>query len=506
MRLKTDYSDYILTPPEKPEPQINGPRVFGVRPGAPFLFQVAATGKKPLKYSAEDLPGGLKIDQETGSITGKITEAKDYTVLLQVENERGQAERELLIKVGDSICLTPPMGWNSWYCWSESVSDQKIRDTARAMKEKGLVAHGWTYVNIDDCWQGLRGGDYKAIMGNERFPDMKGLADYVHSQGLKIGIYSTPWIGSYAGFIGGTADNPEGDYSNLAIPEDERPQPCQIFGRSPNTRKLGMRRFGDYWFTDEDAKQWADWGIDYVKYDWNPNDVPTTKKLAEGLKKCGRDIVLSLSNSAPFKNAEKLSKIANLWRTTGDIRDIWLSISHIGFGQEKWREFARPGHWNDPDMLQVGQIGVTNTFVRKLKDTHLTPDEQYTQISLWCLLSAPLLLSCDIESLDDFTISLLTNDEVLEIDQDPLGIPAERAFHKFGREIWIKKLHDGDIAVGMFNRWRFKRRIKLVFDKYGLEDSYDVRDLWRQKELGSFEDVFSAQVPSHGVKLVKLHH
>jgi alpha-galactosidase len=177
---------------------------------------------------------------------------------------------------------------------------------------------------------------------------------------------------------------------------------------------------------------------DYVKYDWHPNDVPTTRHLAEGLRKAGRDIVLSLSNDATFDDVKDLSSLANLWRTTGDIHESWESINRIGFSQDEWHPFSRPGHWNDPDMLQVGMIGNANAANHSAHRTSLTPDEQYAQVSLWVLLSEPLLLSCDLSQMDAFTFSLLANDEVIEVDQDPKGKAARRlpGMTRFGSKQW----------------------------------------------------------------------
>lgn len=494
---------HILTPPPSLHPRINGAKIIGARPGNPFLFKVPATGEKPLRYAASNLPSGLAIDATTGIITGAVDQAGDYSVLLTVQNTHGQVHRELEIKIGDTLCLTPPMGWNSWYCHSELISEAAIRETAKAMVAKGLVDHGWTYVNIDDCWQGVRGGKHHAIQPNERFKDMQGMCDYLHSLGLKAGIYSTPWMGTYAGFIGGSAPDKNGDYSAFYLPEEERLQPHQFFGRFPGSITKKLNREG-HWFFDKDVQQWAEWGFDYLKLDWQPNDVPTTKRIYENLLSCKRDVVLSLSNEAPFENAKGLSEYANCWRTTGDIRDNWESISKIGFTQEAWQQFTQPGHWNDPDMLQVGLIATPNRKNKTFTPTKLSPDEQYSQMSLWCLLSAPLLLSCDIASLDDFTLSLITNDEVLEVNQDPLGKRAKRVVHDDSREIWTKQLEDGSIAVGFFNPSNESRNVEIVWKDLGLTGDQDVRDLWRQKDLGVFSDAFSTVVNSHGVVLIKV--
>ena len=295
------------------------------------------------------------------------------------------------------------------------------------MVRSGLINHGWTYVNIDDAWQGQRGGLFNGIQGNEKFPDMKGLCDAVHEMGLKIGIYSTPWVTSYANHIGGSAENPEGTWSPPTIPK-----------KGHVNKKILPWAIGKYHFAANDAKQWAAWGIDYLKYDWNPNEEPETREMYDALRASGRDVVFSLSNNSPFTNAPVLSKIANCWRTTGDIRDNWDSMSKKGFGQDKWEPFAGPGHWNDPDMLVVGRVGWG-----KPHPTGLTPDEQYTHITLWCLLSAPLLLGCDLDNLDDFTLGLLTNDEVLAVNQDALGKQAICVARDGDARVFAKALEDG---------------------------------------------------------------
>jgi alpha-galactosidase len=494
----------ILTPPPSPAPRINGAMVFGVRPGSPFLYTIAASGDRPMTFSARGLPKGLALDSAAGRISGKLTRAGEHRVVLRAENARGHAERTLRIVAGDRLALTPPMGWNSWYCWSESVSDEKVRASAKALVEKGLVNYGWTYVNLDDCWQGARGGRHRAIQGNERFPDMPGLVAYIHSLGLKAGLYSTPWIGSYAGFIGGSAPSPDGDYSAVALPPAQRLQPFQFFGRWPNARKMGLQRVGEHWFVDADARQWAEWGIDFVKFDWKPNDVPTAERIRKALDASGRDMLLSLSNEAPFEHAADWARLTHMWRTTGDIADTWEAASRIGFSQDRWAPFAGPGRWIDPDMLQVGSVGVPNTFVRQLRPSRLTPDEQYSQVSLWALIAAPLILSCDIESMDAFTLGLLTNAEVIDVNQDPLGAAAMPAVRRGPHEVWVKRLEDGARAAGLFNRADGEETVKVRWADLGLQGPQTVRDLWRQKDLGLFPESFETTVPAHGVALVKI--
>ena len=473
---------YILTPKPGPAPKINGAKVFGVRPGSPFLFTIPTTGKRPMTFSAEGLPEGLTLDTKTGHITGVIKKEGTYNVKLMVANEVGKAERDFRIIVGDKICLTPPMGWNSWNCWACAVTDENIRASAKAMVEKGLINHGWTYINIDDCWMikpdskdDELGGEPRDDKGrpltNKKFPDMKTLTDYIHDMGLKAGIYTSP-----------------GPYT------------CQGFT-------------GSYEYEAQDAAQFAEWGFDYLKYDWcYYSEIAKDKSLEElkkpyilmrdELLKQPRDIVYSLCQygmGEVWKWGEEVG--GNCWRTTGDIVDSWSSMSTIGFSQDKCSPYAKPGHWNDPDMLVVGNVGWGPT----LHPTRLTPDEQYTHISLWCLLSAPLLIGCPIEQLDDFTLNLLTNDEVLEVNQDPLGEQAEQIVEEENYQIWAKHMEDGSMAVGLFNMDGFEHRLVAVeWSQLGIEGNQRVRDLWRQKDLGVFNERFQMTVPPHGVVLVRI--
>jgi len=492
--LKSEPNErYILTPKASDAPKINGAKVFGVRPGSPFLFIIPATGIRPMTFAADNLPEGLKIDSSTGLITGKLNKAGTYNVTLKAKNSKGSASREFKIICGDKIALTPPMGWNSWNCWAAQVSEKNVRSSAKAMVDSGLINHGWTYINIDDAWQDFRGGEFNAIQANKKFPDMKRLCDYIHSLGLKSGIYSTPWITSYAGYNGGSSDEPNGAWVKLANYEKNK-------------------RVGKYTFDTNDASQWAQWGIDYLKYDWNPNDEKNTKRMADALRATGRDIIFSLSNSAPINKAKSWVELANCWRTTGDIRDAWtkkqLPPNEIGWAlgvfdiwqmHVRWTAFNGPGHWCDPDMLVVGKVGWGSPHPSKL-----TPDEQYTHISLWCLWSAPLLIGCPLDQLDDFTLNLLTNDEVLAIDQDPLGNMAKQLPSDGNDRVLVKELEDGSKAVGLFNTGKENIVVKVKWEQIGLTGNQKVRDLWRQKNLGTYKDEFEAVVRPHGVVLVRI--
>lgn len=484
---------YLLTPSVPETPKINGAPIFGVRPGSPFLFAIPATGKRPMKFSVTGLPDGLHVNSENGQITGTIAsmERKTYEVVFFAENALGKAGKNFKIVVSDAICLTPPMGWNSWNCWGGKVSQEKVISSAKAMVDKGLSQHGWNYMNIDDGWQGVRGGNLNAIQPNKKFPNMQKLAEEIHGMGLKLGIYSSPWRGTYEGHIGSYSDNEDGTYDWIKEKNHNE------FFRYENKKE--NFKLGKFSFVKNDADQWAIWGVDYLKYDWIVVDVPHVKEMSEALIKSGRDVVYSLSNSCPFHNADAFSELSNAWRTTGDINDSWESVSGIGFGQGPWHKFAGPGHWNDPDMLVVGSVGWGSP-----KPSKLTPDEQYTHISLWCLLAAPLLIGCDLEKLDDFTLNLLSNDEVLAVDQDILGKQARQLAVKGMQQVWGKSLEDGSLAIGLFNLGDTPKFVSVSRKELEIQGSYLARDLWRQKDIGVFEDTFQAFVRPHGVVLVKL--
>lgn len=486
-----------LTPPEKKEPHFNAARCFGARPGSPVFFPISVSGQRPVKFRAIGLPPGLTIDEQTGIISGCVAQPGEFAVTVEVSNARGKASQPISIRIGDEICLTPPMGWNSWYSFSEGVSQENILKVANQLVDSGLACYGYNYVNIDDCWQGKRGGEYNAIQPNDRFPDMKSLCDSSHKLGLRIGIYSTPWMGTYAGHIGGTMPNQQGDYSALSIPEDRRLTPYQIFGRYPGVIKQEANKIGSVWMIDDDIKQWAEWGFDYVKMDWCPNDVPTTKRIAEALRKSKRDIVLSLSNSAPFENRAELARLANLWRTTGDISDHWGSIRQIANAQEKWQALTSPGHWNDPDMLQVGRLGKPNRFNAAFQPSRLSADEQYYQMTLWSILSAPLLISCDLEELDDFTRGLLCNSEIISINQDFCGC-AKKVKSEQRCEVWVKPLSNNKTAVGFFNAGERKKTVTIRIKELGYMTGVSARDAWRQETVGNIQDEMSVEINPHG--------
>jgi alpha-galactosidase len=252
----------------------------------------------------------------------------------------------------------------------------------------------------------------------------------------------------------------------------------------------------------QDAQQFAEWNVDYLKYDWAPVEAPETEEMEAALRSTGRDIVFSLSNNATNSLLNVIGEVrphANLWRTNHDIDDSWKTVVRNGFDQDAWAPFQGPGHFNDPDMLVVGVVGWG-----KPHPTRLTPDEQYTHVSLWCLLSAPLILGNNLEQLDDFTKSLLTNDEVLDVDQDTLGKQATMVRQEGETRVYAKTLADGSWAVGLFNLGSEATNVNMSWVDLGIRGKQTVRDLWRQKDLGNYDEQFASPVAAHGVRLLRI--
>jgi alpha-galactosidase len=355
------------------------------------------------------------------------------------------------------VAAKPPMGWNSWNHFQCRVNDAVIRAAADAISSNGMKAAGYTYVNIDDCWQGQRDAQGN-IQPNAKFPDMKALADYVHGKGLKIGIYSSPGPKTCAGYA------------------------------------------GSYGHELEDAQTYAKWGIDYLKYDWcsashvyKPSEMQAAyTKMSKALKSTGRPIVFSLcqyGEQAVWRWGASVG--GNLWRTTGDISDNYDRMSVIGFDQNGLQKFAGPGHWNDPDMLEVG-------------NGRMNHDEYLTHMSLWCMLAAPLLAGNDLSKMRPEILDILTNPEVIAIDQDPAGKQGYRVHQEGPLEVWVKPLADGQMAVALFNRSEWPMPITAKFSDLGVSGPRPVRDLWAHKDLGTFTGSFTATVPRHGVVLVRM--
>jgi len=477
----------ILTPPAPAAPRINGPKVYGVRAGSPFLYRVPATGRRPILFSVEHLPEGLTLDPQRGILSGALSQRGEWRLTLTAKNALGESRRDLRIVVGDTLALTPPMGWNSWYIHYNRVTDPDVRSAADAMVGSGMADYGYEYVNIDDCWAVKIGSNDPAIGGeprdadgrirpNRRFPDMKALTDYIHSKGLKAGIYSSPGPKTCAGYA------------------------------------------GNFQHESLDATTFAQWGFDFLKYDWcsytsvaGGKDLPHLKKpyqqMSQELRALHRDIVLNLCQYGMGNVWEWGAEVGNCWRTTGDLGleggSLSKGIYQVGLINAGLSEYAGPGHWNDPDYILIGWVGDAHKMGQG-HPTSLTPDEQYTQMSMWSLMAAPLIFGGDMSKLDAFTLNVLCNPEVIEIDQDPLGRQARIVEKTPDMLILCKDLEDGSKALGLFNLSTGPLSMTTSWPALALKGPRRVRDLWRQRDLGTFDRGFPTQVPPHGVQLLRL--
>lgn len=420
-------------------------------------------------------------------------------MVITAKNVKGKANRQFTLVSGEKLTLTPPMGWNDWYVHYDRVTDQMIREAADAMIGNGMADVGYQYLNIDDCWMtaskykdtkrvGLLRNEQGNIMPNSYFPDMKGLTDYIHTKGLKAGIYTSPGPLTCGGFT------------------------------------------GSYQHEEQDAKQFADWGFDFLKYDWcsyghiasggsaEDKDIPTWGKgaptleglkypykfMGDCLKKQNRDIVFNLCQYGMGDVWKWGAEVGgNCWRTSGDLGFELDHIFEVAIRNCEHREFSKPGEWNDPDYIQIGYIGNAGKMgVPEL--TPMPPDMQYAYMSLWCLMAAPLIYSGDISKLDEFTLNVLCNPEVIEVDQDSLGECARVIKRTEALFLMVKNMSDGSKAVGLFNRGKNAAEMTFNFSEFQLKGKHTVRDLWRQKDLGTYKQKFGAQVPPNGVVVVRI--
>ena len=518
---------YIRTPPLSPAPRLNVALRVGARPDRPFHYTIPATGDRPMSFSVDGLPAGLAVDPTRGVISGKTPSAGTYPLKIGATNSHGTNEVTVQLVIGQQLALTPPMGWNTYNAFRMRIDDALIRRQADAMVSSGLVNFGYSYINIDDGWQGQR--DHAgAIQGNAKFPDMKALGDYLHAKGLRFGIYSSPG-----------------------------PKTCAEYE-------------GSYGFEVSDARTYASWGVDFIKYDWCSYDAIAHNRLAEiygallpehadrlraivaernplfasrvrprppeqsarlrelaaeferliqavdagkrssiirevhiepyrrfgeALSSVDRDIVYSLCQYGMESPGEWAGGVGgHLWRTTRDITPNWNAVNRISQQQVGLEANAKPGGWNDPDMLEVG-------------NGTLTPDEMHSHMTQWSILAAPLILGTDLTKMDSLTMSVVANHEVIAVNQDPLGRQGRRAWVNGSTDIWTKSMADGSIAVALFNRGEAQATITVPIAELGLDlgaaPAQPIRDLWRQRDLPA-SNVLTAEVAAHGAELFRV--
>ena len=499
----------ILTPVPPAAPRINGPTVYGARPGNPFLYRIPTQGERPIRFEVKGLPDGLKLDADKGIITGKTPERKgEHLMTFTAKNGHGETSRPFKLVVGDKLALTPPTGWNSWGGQLIMVDDAVMRKAADMMVERGLADVGFQYVGIDDCWMRLTqemfdnrqkwtvkkhaAYDHLAtgtigpirdgagnILPNKKFPDMKAMTDYIHSQGLKAGIYSTPGV-----------------------------KTCQEWA-------------GSYGHECADADQYAKWGFDLLKYDQCSGGafLQRLKRTVPGfqtkdfwtpmstyLRSQNRDILFNLcqyGQDAPWTWAPELG--IQSWRTGGDLNhgvtNYFRNALRIA---TELRAYNQPGQWNDPDFMYIHRIRNVAKMGEPSEEIKLNTNQRYQYVTLWSIVCAPFFFSCDIENIDEFTVRLLGNADVLNINQDELGHTAEviRNDGQKKETVMVKKLADGSKALAIFNRdAQNDATITVNWEDIDECCEPEVFDVWRQKALGHCKGGISVQLSPSGVAL-----
>ena len=499
----------ILTPLFAKEPQINGPKVYGVRPAKKFVYRIPCTGERPMQFVVKGLPKGLTLDATTGVISGIVPSAYgNYPMTFAAKNKHGKVKRDFKLVVGDKIALTPPTGWNTWGGHMLVVSDALMRKTADIFVEKGFADVGFQYISIDDCWMKISPENFEArteakklqhegysyeglvgdvrdkegkILANANFPDMKAMTDYIHSLGLKSGIYSSP-----------------GPYT------------CQNFAGSLGHEKL-------------DADQYAQWGFDLLKYDLCSGKGCLTclrsqgaaypqselwRPMAAYLIQQDRDILFNLcqyGQEEPWKWAPAMG--ISSWRSSGDlnhkVEDYFKNAMRIA---TELRGYSKPGQWNDPDFMYIHKIRDHRKMVNPTKEIALNTNQRYQYATLWSVTCAPYFFSCDMNEIDEFTIRLLTNAGLMNINQDELGHVADVIRNKNNEIVMLKKMADGSRVLAIFNTdANAEKQIVVTVQEAGVTSVSNVHDVWRQKSTGKYGEVLHVQLSANGVALFKLN-
>jgi hypothetical protein len=509
-------------------PRFNGGMTVGIHPKTPLVYALAVSGERPISFTIKQLPPGLQFDPQRGIISGSLAKAGGYKFTTVAKNAEGEVQAEIKIVAGDTLALTPPMGWNSYDSFGDAVTEAETLANAKWLKQH-LQPYGWDTIVVDFRWydsmaDGIRVQDPEGVTIDEfgrcipppsRFPSatngagFKPLADQLHAMGLKFGIHimrgiprravgrNLPIAGS--SFTAAQAALPAGDVNRTCVWNHD------MFGVDVATAA------GKAWYASL-ARQYAAWGVDFIKCDdiadmfrgryYEGDEIET---LSTALRLTDRSIVLSLSpGPAPVNASEHLKRFANLWRISNDFWDNWKSLDN-NFGLfAGWAGNGAPGHWADGDMIPFGHICQRNCDVRPDRWTAFTRDEQLALMSLWVLAPSPLMLGMNLPDNDDWTTAILTNPEVLAVDQDVLGKPARRmTADGCVAEMWVKSLANGSLAVGFFNRTEKAIPVNYRWHYLGFATAPLVRDLWCRKDLGRQQN-FTAELAPHGCALVSV--
>ena len=520
---QTETPPTIWMRPTPAKPEIHPPFVVGIPPGKPMLWTVPVSGLRPLAFTMKGLPKGLTLNPVTGTLTGTVVQASDFAVRVQVKNSAGRDERVVHFVAGSTLVQTPPMGWNSYDAYGGNVSEAQTLANARTLLQT-MQPFGWDTVVVDYRWydpQSATSPDNGApdetltmdafgrlLPAPNRFPSasngigFKALADQIHAMGLHFGIHIMRGIPRNAVKVNLPINGSAFHAADAASTSDTCPWCPDMYG------VRGATPAGQAYY-DSLFRLYASWGVDYVKMDDTsaPYHADEINAVRKAIDKCGRSIIYSLSpGETPVEQGPHVAAHANLWRVSGDFWDNWRSLDHAFTLGTRWKPYAAPGHWPDADMLPVGHLSLGGRPVGPDRQTKFTHNEQMTLLSLWALLPSPLMVGAALPDNDAWTLALLTNPEVLAVNQDALGAAGGRVSQPDDDlEVWSKKLADGSLAVGLFNRGDFDGEpVTALWSDLGLTGRYAARDLWQRKELGVFDHRFTAPIPRHGARLLRL--
>ncbi len=510
----------IATTPPLATPEIHIPEVAGFVPGSQVVLRVAATGTSPLTFRADGLPAGLALNPQTGVIQGGAPEEGSYRVRLQVSSSAGVAAGEMRFVSGDTLALTPPLGWNSYDSYGDGVTEAETLANAEYLHDH-LQPYGWDYVVIDYRWYDPRAGGRSTTEtglamdefgrlqpAEDRFPSAAGgagfkpLADRVHAMGLKFGIHIMRGMARQALERNTPIEGSSFHASDAADPNTPCSWNQDMWGVHGDTPA------GQAWY-DSIIRQYAQWGIDYIKMDdaSQPYRADEIAAIHKAIVKSGRSIVLSLSpGEAPVDQALHVNANANLWRISGDFWDNWDALLHSFDLLDRWQGHSSQGHWPDADMIPLGHLGPRCPVDGANRPTRFTRQEQVTLMTLWSIAPSPMMLGMNLPDNDAWTLALLTNPEVMAVNQDPSGSRARRAWHSEDADVWVRTLADGSRAVALFNRGDYQQQVTAKWEDMGVSGKQSVRDLWRRARTGTFIDAYSVTLPPHGTAFLKFRN
>ena len=471
------YTEIAISKPFEGAPKINLPDIFGASPNKPFILKIAVTGERPIKYSADNLPDGLVL--ENGIITGSVAEEGIYPIVLKAENAMGKATKTINFEIKENcVLLTPLMGFTSWNAYGSDVSQEKMEHTAKLMIDSGICEYGYSYINTDSGWQKEYGGKYDAIMPNEKFPDMKKMCDTIHSYGLKCGIYSTPMLEAWG--------CPK---EFKSIPGCTQGEPNELFAYT-NTGIGVIRK------EKNNVQQWTEWGFDYLKYDWSPCDPYNAELMRRELIASTRDFGFCVTVAARPEYTHYWSKYCNSYRNGVDTHGYWQNFIDLYGCYKNFITSMNKGHFFDLDMLDIGDCDLF------AEGCQYTEDEQILVYSFRAFMGSPIQISCKLDNLTEFQLSVYCNEEIIALNQDiafksakPMLMvqDGEKCFHAYKR-----KLHDGSYAVMIMNLGEVAGRIQVYLDECS-----SVRDLWAKKDLNK-TDVLDLTMKPHTVRIFKI--